>query len=392
MALDTSSPVRERPLTLHALALAIHAEVRVRPVPILVLRLPQFERIAWRHGKRAAQRLERSAARAFMQAARQSLRNQDILAHEPHSDIFAAAIVAGPRRDDSSEPYRIPSALDCRSALERIAAGMSLATELSIETGWTIVRRTDAKLLDLTFDIALALERGQRERERYEFFATVGHELRTPLTSIRGYLETLIEGDMDGATSRRFLETARKEALRLGRLVDNMFEFSLLDLSASSLHSTVCDLSATVAAACAVIAPQAAARAITVRQVITGTTLAGIDEDACTQALVNLLDNAIKYGRDGGCVQLSMRRDPPFVRIAVEDDGPGVAPGDRERIFGLRVRGAQTERPGTGIGLAIVRMIAERAGGEISVMESALGGARFELLLPARAESVTAVS
>ncbi|GAC1391713.1 MAG: hypothetical protein NVSMB31_09320 [Vulcanimicrobiaceae bacterium] len=389
--MDTSSLVRERPLRLGNLAIALHAEVSLRPVPILVLRLPQFERVAWRHGKRAAQRLERSAARAFMQAARQSLRSQDLLAHDPDSDIFVAAIVAGPRQNEAIEQYRMPNALDCRSALERIAAGMSLATELSIETGWTIVRRTDAEP-DLSIDIALALERGLRERERYEFFATVGHELRTPLTSIRGYLETLIEGDIDYPTSRRFLETARKEALRLGRLVDTMFEFSLLDLSASSLSSMVCDLSATVAAACEVVAPQAAARGITVRTAITAITLAGVDEDACTQALINLLDNAIKYGREGGCVQLSMHVDHPFVRISVEDDGPGIAPGDRERIFGLRVRGAQAERPGTGIGLAIVRMIAERAGGEISVMESPLGGARFELLLPVRAESVAVMS
>ncbi|HEX3458068.1 MAG TPA: histidine kinase dimerization/phospho-acceptor domain-containing protein, partial [Candidatus Baltobacteraceae bacterium] len=62
--------------------------------------------------------------------------------------------------------------------------------------------------------------------------ATVGHELRTPLTSIRGYVETLLGGELDPSTARRFLETVRRETLRLGRLIDGMLEFSLLDLSA----------------------------------------------------------------------------------------------------------------------------------------------------------------
>jgi len=229
--------VTERARTLAALAAGLKSEIVSRPVPILVLRLPQFERIAWRDGKRAAQRLERSAARAFMQAARRCLRSEDLLAHDPYSDIFVAATLAAPRRGDGQDSLGMPNALDCRSALERIAAAMSLATELTIETGWTLVHDIGSDG-DFGVAIASALERGLRERERYEFFATVGHELRTPLTSIRGYLETLLDGGIDSSASRRFLQTARREALRLGRLVDTMFEFSLLDLSASALTST----------------------------------------------------------------------------------------------------------------------------------------------------------
>ena len=373
------------------LARELCPQVRIGPVPLLVLRLPQLERIAWREGKRAAHRLERSAARAFALAARQSLRTEDLLAHDPGSDAFVAAILATPRAAHNADPRRMPNALDCRAALERIAAGMTIATELTIETGWTLVRKS-APDCDLSTDIANALERGMRERERYEFFATVGHELRTPLTSIRGYLETLLERPADAQTTRRFLETARREALRLERLVANMFDFSLLDLSATAITATVCDLARTVETAFDVVRPLAAARDIRLINDVAWATLVGLDEDACVQALINLFANAIKYGRQSGCVRVGVSLDLPFARITVDDDGPGVAALDREKIFGLRVRGTQQQRPGTGIGLAIVRMIAERAGGEISVCASPLGGARFELLLPVRAEFATPVS
>lgn len=372
---------------MRALATAVRKTLEGKPVPLLVLRLPHFERIAWQKGKRAALRLERDAAAAFERCARSSLRSEDLLAHDAGSDVFAAAIVAGPR-----EPGRtVPSALDCRAALERIAAGMSLATGTAVETGWTVVRPHDR---DAGFDahVATALERGLRERERYEFFAVVGHELRTPLSAARGYLETVLEGRLDPAAARRFLETALRETLRLGRLVDNMFEFSLLDLSAVALESAGCDLRDAVAHACDILSPLANARGVCVRNEVTARCRLKIEEDACLQLLVNVIDNAVKYGRQGGTVRVSSRESAQLVRIAVDDDGPGIAAREREAIFGLRVRSSRAARPGTGIGLAIVRMIAERAGGDVSVSESALGGARFELTLPLEAEFAPAAS
>ncbi len=78
-----------------------------------------------------------------------------------------------------------------------------------------------------------ALLRGAQERERYAFFSALGHELRTPLSSIRGYLETLLDDDVDARTRRRFVRIAYNESLRLSRLVDGMFEISLLDLHAT---------------------------------------------------------------------------------------------------------------------------------------------------------------
>lgn len=377
---------RKRPAALAQLEAPLAQTVAQKPIPLLALRLPQFERIAWREGKRAAQRLERVTTATFLEASARALRAGDLVGHDPGSDVFAIAMTA-PSRES-----RIPSPIDCRSVLERVALAMSSSVDMRIESGWTLLRSFDPPST-LQHEIELALERGARERERYEFFAAIGHELRTPLTSIRGYLETLIDGGVDEATSQRFLETARREALRMGRLLEGMFEFSLLDLSAEALLGRSCQVSTQIELACEIVRPLAQQRGILVHPNSNNDACAGIEPDTCLQLLVNLLDNAIKYGREGGVVTIGASVDRDDVVIAVDDDGPGIAPAERESIFGLRVRGTQAaSRPGTGIGLAIVKMIAERAGGSIRVTESLIGGARFEAVLPARAELMVPAS
>lgn len=345
------------------------------PLPLLVLRLPEFEQIAWRDGKRAARRLEAKAARAFRAMAQRVLRPGDLLIHDIGTDVFAVLVAAPARRNAH------PGATGCRAILQRIAFALAEQTGLRVETGWTLLADED-----LQPAIATALERGARERERYEFFAAIGHELRTPLASIRGYLETLIESKLDVPTSRRFLQTAQREALRMGRLLDGMLEFSLLDLSAGSLAACTCDVAEQMALACDVVAPLANARSMTIVRNASSRATAAIDPDACLQLVVNLLENAIKYGNAGGTIGIVARTDSGMVSIVVDDDGPGVPAGERSSIFELRVRGsANSARQGAGLGLGIVKLIAERSGGSICVDDSPLGGARFEVHLPAAA-------
>jgi signal transduction histidine kinase len=376
MASDTSSRVRSRLLPLASLIPSLAAALTHAPVPLLAVRLPEFERIAWRDGKRAAQRVERMTVAAFVESAARMLRTGDLSGHNPGSDVFAILMCA------PSRELRAPSAVDIRAVLERVAAAITLKSGLRVETGWTMLRRVDPHG-DLDLEIAAALERGARERERYEFFSAIGHELRTPLTSIRGYLETLLDDGVDAQTQRRFLNTARREAMRMGRLLDGMFEFSLLDLSTEALAGHSCDIAHQILQACEVVRPLAQSRGVRLEQSGSIDAHAAIDADACLQLLVNLLDNAVKYGRENGVVCLSACSDGAQAVLSVDDDGPGIAADERESIFTLRVRGSNCgSRPGTGIGLAIVKMIAERAGGGIRVTESPLGGARFEVALP----------
>jgi two-component system CitB family sensor kinase len=129
-------------------------------------------------------------------------------------------------------------------------------------------------------------------------------------------------------------------------------------------------------------AANAAARNVAIA--IDDSTAAGvaIDGDRLTLVLVNVIDNAVKHGHPGGGVFVTVETDDRrFVRVVVDDDGPGIAAADRERVFALGERAA-TAANGTGIGLAVARLMLERAGGRVELEKSPLGGARFVLTVP----------
>jgi signal transduction histidine kinase len=361
-------------LTAWLLGSAVNAAAATGDVPLLVVRLPDLEHTAWRAGRTAARRLERCATRAFTAATSRVLRGADLAAHDDGSEIFLVALLERARRLRS-----VPSGGDCRSTLARLSAALSDATGLRVEAGWTIVRSPED--VDFATTIAEALERGARERERYDFFTAVGHELRTPLTSIRGYLETLLDGGLSPQTARRFLQIAHAESLRLARLVEGMFEISLFDMHVPGGGEASCDVAVVIDRAVDTLRPQARARTVTISNDAPHA-YASVTADHLMQMLTNLIDNALKHGREGGRVQVHADLDDErFVRICVEDDGPGIIAHEREQIFSLMTRGS-TAAPGWGIGLAFVRLMAERIGGDVSVGQAALGGASFALRLP----------
>ena len=362
MASVISSRARSAP-TLADLADAMRAGVPLRPAALLVVRVAAFERVAWREGKGAARRLERSTDLAFRAAASRVLRCEDRTGHDEGSDVFVAAMLGAPRE------RRAAVAADCRAAVERIALAIREATGLIVESGWTMVDRAPSPALRSEVD--RALERGARERERYAFFAAVGHELRTPLTSISGYLETLLDEELAPELRRRFVQTAGREASRLGRLIESMLDFSLLDLSHDAAAPASCNLAEQIAVACDVVAPHAAQSGVCVERRAIVSARVGLAADRCAQALINLLDNAIAYGRARGRVRVSCEVRAPYVRVWVDDDGEGL----------------RDEVRGHGIGLSIVKIIIERAGGELRAARSPMGGARFELTLPLRADT-----
>lgn len=346
---------------------------RVGCVPLLAFRVPEFERVAWRNGKREARRLERQTAGAFACAARRIVRCEDLLAHDDGSDCFAVALIA-PARDGG--PVRLSGV---RSILERIAAAMTLATARQMEAGWCPVECSQQlNVIHATLDAAL--ERGARERRHGRTLAIVGHELRTPLTSICGYVETLLEESVDSATARRFLETVRQQALRLGRLVDGMLEFSMLDL-ASNWPEAACDVAACARAAIETALPFARSRDVALHERLLQDVRARLETDLCMHAIVNLVENAVNYCGERGNVEVECARQRRFAVVTVDDDGPGIPPHNREEIFQLGVRVSKS-RPGTGIGLAVVKAVADRAGGDINVTNSPLGGARFVIRFP----------
>jgi len=350
---------------------ALERRLAHEPRPLLVVRLPELERVAWRRGLRAARSLERAAGAAFSTAVSCVLRADDFVAHDGGSDVFVAALV-GPTRDGGA----VPAPVDVRSALARIAAAMEASIRLDVRTGWTTYdRAADAGAMDAVVERALV--RGAQERERYAFFSSLGHELRTPLSSIRGYLETLLDGDVDVHTRERFLRIAYNESVRLSRLVEGMFEISLLDLHADPPAHAIGSLRHAIDAASDACAANASRQRVGIEMGPAPMVGVAIDDDRLTLVLVNLIDNAVKHGRPGGAVFISVdENDPRFVRVHIDDDGPGIAPADRQRVFALGER-AETAAKGTGIGLTVARLMLERAGGRVELEESPLGGARF---------------
>jgi len=156
----------------------------------------------------------------------------------------------------------------------------------------------------------------------------------------------------------------------------------LLDMNASCSQRSIGSLRDALEAARDACAANASARGVDIEIDGAPAVAVAIDGDRLTLVLVNLIDNAVKHGRAGGGVFVGVDvEDKSFVRVTVDDDGPGIAPADRDRVFAFGER-AVTVAKGTGIGLAFARLLLERAGGHMALEESSRGGARFVLSVP----------
>jgi two-component system, OmpR family, phosphate regulon sensor histidine kinase PhoR len=226
----------------------------------------------------------------------------------------------------------------------------------------------------------------QLERTREEFVANVSHELRTPLSHIKGYVETLLSGAKDDPlVATRFLQTIERNAGRLQWLIDDLLTISELESGRVRLDLQAVALRATAAKVCEDFAARAAARKVTLENAVPDLTLHA-DSARIEQVLSNLVDNAIKYGREGGRVSIraefSAKQE---VEVSVQDDGPGLPPEALERAFErfYRVDKARSrEQGGTGLGLSIVKHIVQSHGGRVRVASQLGKGATFIFTLP----------
>ena len=347
---------------------------RERRVPLLVVRVVAVERIAWEHGRTRARRFASTAERTFAIVASHVLRAGDLTAHDPHDATFLVALCGRSRRASGG-----PSPLEVRATLARLERGLEDLLGGAIAVGWTLHRGRD-EADDTAALVARALRAGAEERVRYAFFSRVGHELRTPLAAVRGYLETALD-ERDDVQRRTFAAIAHRETLRLCRLVEAMFEMSLLDLHPPDRGRATASLAAVVAGGVRACAAHARARNVDVRVSREGDAVVEGTTDHLVLAVANVVGNAVQHGRAGGVVAVTARARRTVATITVDDDGPGVPVTDRARIFVLGERGAGGGS-GTGIGLATARMLLERAGGHITAGASPLGGARFVMSLP----------
>lgn len=222
-----------------------------------------------------------------------------------------------------------------------------------------------------------------------EFIATVTHELRTPLTSIKSFAHLLkTKEDLDGQRKARFLNIIAEESDRISRLVGQVLDLERLESAHSVSPHGVVDLGQVTAHALAVLEPLLREHQIRVEVIQPEAALwVNGSRDDLHQVWINILSNAIKFcPADGGLIQVTLKGDEQdHVHIWMDDNGPGVAPEYRERIFEKFVQvhsSSGSKPPGSGLGLAITRAIILQHQGNIEARESPLGGVRFVLTFP----------
>jgi signal transduction histidine kinase len=226
--------------------------------------------------------------------------------------------------------------------------------------------------------------RQRAERDQATVISTVAHELRAPLTSVTGFTSSLLRRwDLFTDEQKRLMiETIEADATRLTRLITELLDISRLDSDSLSLRLGPVDLH--VLLRTHVVrhelgrAPGAVRLELGERAAVDGVPQMWADADRLEQIFFNLIENALRHGDGVVTVTLDRRADSVLVRI--DDEGEGIAPSDRDKIFGRFWHGPSNAS--TGLGLYVVRGLVEAHGGTVTVEANEVGGARFTVSLP----------
>jgi two-component system phosphate regulon sensor histidine kinase PhoR len=223
---------------------------------------------------------------------------------------------------------------------------------------------------------------------RSDFIANASHELRTPLASLRAFVETLQGPARDDANARtRFLQLMALQAERMTRLIDDLLSLSRVEMRVHLPPRGIVELNETASYVCQSLEPvaEAAKTKVAFTRQEAPARIRG-DREEVVQVLQNLIQNAIKYGREGGTIDVRVGRDPPRgsavakVWVSVTDEGQGIAPEHLPRLTErfYRVNAASSrEKGGTGLGLAIVKHILNRHRGELRIASRLGAGSTF---------------
>lgn len=244
-----------------------------------------------------------------------------------------------------------------------------------------------AERIRLAKDVDQAKMLAETEKLRTALLTSVSHDLRTPLASILGAITSLRSYGALYAEAEReeLLATAQEETERMSRFVANLLDMTKLDAGALEVRRESCDLHDIVDGAVR-RTQKLLSRHVLVRELPRDLPFVLADPALLEQVLVNLLDNAAKYSPEGSEIRIAARPHRYALTLAVADRGPGVPPGEQERIFDLfyRMKQADRQRAGTGLGLTICRGFVQAMGGRILVRNRDDGpGAEFEIEFPA---------
>ncbi len=234
----------------------------------------------------------------------------------------------------------------------------------------------------------LQSEMEEREKMRREFTANVSHELKTPLTSISGFAEIMRDGLVKQEDIQRFSGKIYTESQRLIHLVEDIIKLSQLDEHELLYECEPVDLSALIDEVIFTLSPEASRRNITISAETVPLKVSGIRQ-ILMEMIYNLCDNAVKYNRDGGTVEISLTEEEEKVRLIVKDTGIGIPEEEQARVFERFYRvdkSHSNDVGGTGLGLAIVKHAAALHNGKIGLKSRPGEGTEITVTLPAERE------
>jgi len=242
-----------------------------------------------------------------------------------------------------------------------------------VSSGILITRLTLAKIKDA--------------REKTSFVASVSHELKTPLTSIRMYAELLLSKRVNAPDKKQhYLEVIVGESSRLTRLINNVLDFGKLEQGKKKYHSISFDMRVFLEELIAThtIRIQKTGLEI-IKEFSPGSFPVNTDRDAMEQAVLNLLDNALKYAGQGQFIKFILAREKESILITLQDDGPGISPQAGEAVFEKFFRennSLTAPQPGSGLGLNIARQMLRDLGGNLTFDPLSQKGACFTIRIP----------
>lgn len=292
----------------------------------------------------------------------------------PLETMAGASLIQALRDHGLAEVARRRDAGGDASAVRVSATGHDvLATATRVQGG--------AVRVLLVMEDVTELEHARRARA--ELVSNMSHELRTPVSAARALAETLQAGVDEADERQRFLDRLVEEIVRLGEMVDRLLRLSRLESGAEPFAEERIEATPLFATAAERIAPLARQREVVVEVDAAGAPAARGDRERVLEVLSNLLDNAVRHSPEGGHVWLRAEADAAGVRFEVRDEGPGILPSDRGRVFERFYTGDQARAAGrgSGLGLSIALHLVQRMGGRIWVVDRA-PGATLAFTLP----------
>ena len=279
--------------------------------------------------------------------------------------------------------------------LRRVTDDLTALTDFSRQItegrfGMKLDRLPSGELGSLAKEINdLSEEVARSDRLQTEFISSVSHELRTPLTAITGWAETLSYDEAIRDDSRRGVDIIAKESGRLTKMVEELLEFTRIQDGRFRLNMEPVDVAAEVEDAIFTYSRLLQTEQLELSLDCDAETVPVIDADPerLRQVLLNILDNAVKYGKDGERVEVSVKTDSDCVIITVRDHGPGIPEDELARVKEKFYKGSGRAR-GSGIGLAVCEEIVSRHGGSLTIENAEGGGVRATVRLPARADGI----